>query len=298
MCEAAGVRIHLIDGTYELFRQHLAPRPGHVDEEGIEIGATRAVVQSMVALLERDATHLGVATDHVIESFRNDMWATYKTSAGMDPLLLAQFPLLEDALVALGVTVWPMVEYEADDALASAATVAAADLRVEQVLVCTPDKDLAQCVGGKIVQLDRRKEQLLDPGAVRAKFGVPPESIPDWLALVGDSADGFPGLPGFGAKTAAALLVRYGHIENVPDDPHDWNVPGLRGTDRLGATLHAGRKVAELFKDLATLRTDADVGAVDDWEWRGPRPEFADWCARFGWPKLAERAEKAAKGRR
>ncbi len=298
MCEAAGVRIHLIDGTYELFRQYLAPRPGHVDDEGVEVGATRAVVQSMVALLERDATHLGVATDHVIESFRNDMWDTYKTSAGVDPLLLAQFPLLEDALVALGVAVWPMVDYEADDALASAATVAAADTRVEQVLVCTPDKDLAQCVGGKVVQLDRRKEQLIDAAGVRAKFGVDPASIPDWLALVGDSADGFPGLPGFGAKTAAALLTRYGHIEAIPDDAREWDVSGVRGADRLAATLSTGRKVAELFKDLATLRTDANVGTVDDWEWHGPEPDFADWCARFGWPKLAERAEKAAKGRR
>jgi 5'-3' exonuclease len=298
MCQAAGVRVHLIDGTYELFRQHLAPRPGHRDDQGVEVGATRAVVQSMVALLERDATHLGVATDHVIESFRNDLWETYKTSAGMDPLLLVQFPLLEDALAALGVAVWPMVEYEADDALASAARVAAADARVEQVIVCTPDKDLAQCVGGKVVQLDRRKEQLLDVDAVRAKFGVPPESIPDWLALVGDTADGFPGLPGFGAKTAAAVLDRYAHIDEIPDDPRAWDVPGVRGVDRLAATLQAGRKVAELFKDLATLRTDADVGTVDDWQWRGPRAEFADWCARFGWPRLAERAEKAAKGRR
>src|SRR5205807_6597282 len=231
----------------------LAPRPGHMDPDGVEIGGTRSVVQSMLAMLEGGATHIGVATDHVIESFRNDLWETYKTSAGMDELLLAQFPILEDALVSLGVAVFPMVEYEADDALASASAVAAGDTRVEQVIICTPDKDLGQCVGGKVVQLDRRKDVLLDANGVRDKFGVPPESIPDWLALVGDSADGFPGLPGFGAKMAAALLARYGHLEAIPDDARAWEAPGVRGADRLAATLVAGRKVAELFKDLATL---------------------------------------------
>jgi 5'-3' exonuclease len=291
------VRVFLVDGTYELFRQFLAPRPGHMDPQGVEVGATRAVVSSMMGLLEEGATHLGVATDHVIESFRNDLWDTYKTSAGVDPLLLAQFPLLEDALGSLGVAVWAMVDYEADDALASAAAVGAADKRVEQVVICTPDKDLGQCVGGKIVQLDRRKETIIDVDGVRAKFGVPPDSIPDWLALVGDSADGFPGLPGFGAKTAASLLARYGHVEAIPDDARAWDIPGLRGTDRLGATLAAGRKVVELFKDLATLRTDADVGAVDDWEWNGPAADFADWCERFGSPRLAARATKLARAR-
>jgi 5'-3' exonuclease len=298
MCEARPVRVHLVDGTYELFRQFLAPRPGHVDPAGVEIGGTRSVVQSMLAMLEGGATHVGVATDHVIESFRNDLWETYKTSAGMEPLLLAQFPLLEDALSALGVAVWPMVEYEADDALASAARVGADDPRVDEVIICTPDKDLGQAVGGKVVQLDRRKDVLLDTDGVRAKFGVSPESIPDWLALVGDSADGFPGLPGFGAKTAAALLARYGHVEAIPDDAREWDVPGVRGADRLAATLTAGRKVADLFKDLATLRTDAAVGSVDDWEWRGARDDFGDWCVRFGWPKLAERAERLAAKRR
>jgi 5'-3' exonuclease len=298
MCEARPVRVHLVDGTYELFRQFLAPRPGHVDPAGVEIGGTRSVVQSMLTMLEGGATHVGVATDHVIESFRNDLWETYKTSAGMEPLLLAQFPLLEDALVALGVAVWPMVDYEADDALASAAKVAANDTRVDQAIICTPDKDLGQAVGGKVVQLDRRKDVLLDADGVRAKFGVPPESIPDWLALVGDSADGFPGLPGFGAKTAAALLARYGHLEAIPDDAREWNVPGVRGADRLAATLTAGRKVADLFKDLATLRTDAAVGTVDDWEWKGAQDDFGEWCVRFGWPRLAERAEKLAANRR
>jgi 5'-3' exonuclease len=287
--------VHLVDGTYELFRQHLAPRPGHKDDGGVEIGGTRSVVQSILVMLEGGATHVGVATDQIIESFRNDLWDTYKTGEGIDPELLGQFPLLEAALEALGVAVWPMVEYEADDALASAAAVAAADKRVEQVIICTPDKDLGQCVGGKVVQLDRRRDVLLDAEGVRAKFGVPPASIPDWLALVGDSADGFPGLPGFGAKTAAALLARYGHLEAIPDDGKEWDITGLRGTDRLAVTLQTGRKVAELFKDLATLRTDADVGAVDDWQWRGPRDDFGDWCARFGWPKLATRAQKAAR---
>ena len=288
------MRVHLVDGTYELFRQFLAPRPGHTDHDGIEVGATRAVVASMLTMLEDGATHLGVATDHVIESFRNDLWETYKTGEGIDPLLRDQFPLLEDALTALGATVWPMVEYEADDALGSAAVIAAADDRVEQVIICTPDKDLGQCVGGKVVQLDRRRDTLLDSEGVREKFGVPPASIPDWLALVGDSADGFPGLPGFGAKTAAALLARFGHIEAIPDDPRAWDVAGVRSADRLAATLSAGRAVAARFKDLATLRLDAPVGNVDDWEWRGPRPGFGDWCDRFGSPRLVERAAKLA----
>jgi 5'-3' exonuclease len=288
------VRVHLIDGTYELFRQFLAPRPGHKDADGTEVGATRAVVSSMLTLLEDGATHLGVATDHVIESFRNDLWETYKTGEGVDPLLKEQFPMLEDALTALGVTVWPMVDYEADDALASAAVVAAADDRVEQVIICTPDKDLGQCVGGKVVQLDRRRDTLLDADGVREKFGVPPASIPDWLALVGDTAEGFPGLPGFGAKTAAALLARFGHIEAIPADPQAWDVAGVRGAERLAATLAAGRAVAARFKDLATLRLDAPVGTVDDWQWRGPRPELGDWCVRFGSPRLAQRAAKLA----
>jgi 5'-3' exonuclease len=263
----------------------------------VEIGATRAVVASMLTLLEEGATHLGVATDQVVESFRNDLWETYKTGEGVDPELLAQFPLLEDALEALGVTVWRMLDYEADDALASAAAVAAADPRVDRVVVCTPDKDLGQCVGGKVVQLDRRRERFLDADGVREKFGVPPASVPDWLALVGDSADGYPGIPGFGAKTAAAVLARYGHLEAIPDDAADWDVPGVRGVDRLAATLRAARDVAALFKDLATLRLDADVGSVDEWEWRGPTPAFASWCERFGWPRLADRAEALARRR-
>ncbi len=289
--------VHLVDGTYEIFRQHYAPRPGHLDSDGIEIGATRGVVQSVFTMLQDGATHLGVATDHVIESFRNDMWPGYKSSAGMDPVLLAQFGWLEDALRALGVAVWPMVDVEADDALASAAVVAAADERVERVIICTPDKDLGQCVGGKVVQLDRRQDKLIDTDGVVAKFGVPAESIPDWLALVGDSADGFPGIPGFGAKSAATLLARYGHLEDIPADAADWDVP-LRGAAKLAATLVEQRAEADLFKRLATVRTDAEVGAVDDWEWTGPTDDFPAWCERFGWPKLADDAAVLAATRR
>ena len=292
------MQVHLVDGTYELFRQFLAPRPGHRDAEGIEVGATRAVLGSVLGMLESGATHLGVATDHVIPSFRNDLWADYKTGEGIDPELFAQFQMLEDALEAMGVAVWAMVDLEADDALASAALVAAEDPRVEQAIICTPDKDLGQCVGGKVVQLDRRKEILLDADGVRDKFGVFPESIPDYLALVGDSADGFPGLPGFGAKSAAALLQRYEHIETIPDDGRKWDVPGLRSVDRLAATLAAGREVAELFKVLAILRTDADVGTVDDWEWTGPTDALGAWCDRLGAPRLLNRAKALANTRR
>lgn len=289
--------VHLVDGTYEIFRQYYAPRPGHLDADGVEIGATRGVVQSVFTMLQDGATHLGVATDHVIESFRNDMWPGYKSSAGMDPLLLAQFDWLEDALRAMGVAVWPMVDVEADDGLASAAAVADADPRVERVIICTPDKDLGQCVGGKVVQLDRRQNKLIDRDGVIAKFDVPAESIPDWLALVGDSADGFPGLPGFGAKTAATLLARYGHLEDIPADAQDWDVT-VRGATKLASTLVSQRADAELFKKLATLRTDADVGTVDDWQWTGPTAEFRTWCQRFGWPRLADDARALADARR
>ena len=281
--------VHLVDGTYEIFRQYYAPRPGHLDSDGLEIGATRGVVQSIFTMLQDGATHLGVATDHVIESFRNDMWPTYKSSAGMDPLLLAQFGWLEDALRALGVAVWPMVDVEADDGMASAAAVADADPRVERVIICTPDKDLGQCVGGKVVQLDRRQDKLIDADAVIEKFGVPAESIPDWLALVGDSADGFPGIPGFGAKSAATLLAHYRHLEDIPTDAEDWAV-SVRGAPKLAATLAEQRAIADLFKTLATVRTDAYVGTVDDWRWAGPTPDFPAWCERFGWPRLADDA--------
>jgi 5'-3' exonuclease len=292
------MQVHLVDGTYELFRQFLAPRPGHRDANGVEVGATRAVMGSVLGMLEGGATHLGVATDHVIPSFRNDLWPGYKTGEGIDPELFEQFQLLEDGLDAMGVAVWPMVDLEADDALATSARIAAEDARVEQAIICTPDKDLGQCVGGKIVQLDRRKEVLLDADGIREKFGVDPESIPDYLALVGDTADGFPGLPGFGAKTAAALLRTYEHIEAIPDDSREWKVSGLRGVDRLAATLTAGREVAACFKVLATLRTDADVGTVDDWRWTEPKADFGDWCERLGAPRLLTRTNALARTRR
>jgi len=287
------VQVHVVDGTYELFRFYYAV-PEHIDGTGTDVGAARGVVRSMLELLENGATHIGVATDHVIESYRNALWPGYKTGSGIDPVLFTQFPLIEDALGALGVTVWPEIELEADDAMASAAAVAEADDRVERIFVCTPDKDLAQCVRDpRIVQLDRRKGQLVDEAGVRAKFGVPPESIPDWLALVGDSADGFPGLPGWGAKSAAVVLARYGHIAEIPDSHLAWDVE-VRGALKLAGTLAEQRELAELFLSLATLRTDGKVGAVDDWRWRGPTPDFAAWAERLGQPGLVARAERAA----
>jgi 5'-3' exonuclease len=290
------VRVHLVDGTYELFRYYFA-LPGHLDADGMEVDAVRGVLGSVLALLEEGATHVGVATDHIIESFRNDLWPGYKTSAGIDPALLAQFPLLEDALRALGVTVWAMVEVEADDALGAAARVAADDPRVEQVVICTPDKDLAQCVADpRVVQLDRRQGRVFDEAAVKEKFGVAPESIPDWLALVGDNADGFPGLRGWGAKSAATVLARYEHLDAIPDDPGAWDV-AVRGAPKLAAALVDGRKEVELFRTLATLRTDTPVGTVDDWRWRGPTADLERWSERLGAPDLLTRARKAADGR-
>src|SRR5215510_11953629 len=290
------MQVHLVDGTYELFRQFLAPRPGHRDDDGIEVGATRAVVTSVLGMLEEGATHLGVATDHVIESFRNDLWPTYKTGEGIDPLLTAQFPMLEDALEALGVAVWAMVEQEADDALAAAAHVAANDTRVEQVIICTPDKDLGQCVGGKVVQLDRRRDILLDADGVRAKFGVSPASIPDLLALVGDSADGFPGLPGWGAKSAAAVLRRWGHLEDIPADPVTWDA-GVRGAAKLNMVLRDQFELALLFRRIATVETDAPVSDnVDELEWTGPPDPaaYASMCEKLGAPGLVGRAKAVA----
>jgi len=290
------VDTHLVDGTYELFRHYYAV-PEHLDPDGTDVGAVRGVVRSMLELLESGATHVGVATDHVIESFRNELWGGYKTGDGIDPVLKAQFPLLEDALRALGIAVWAEIELEADDALASAAAVAAADARVERVVICTPDKDLAQCVADpRVVQLDRRKRQLIDEAGVREKFGVPPESIPDWLALVGDSADGFPGLPGWGAKSAAAVLARYRHVADIPGSARDWDVD-VRGAAKLAATLAEQRELAELFLVLATLRRDGDVGSVDSWEWAGPTDGFDAWAERLGQPELVRRAERVASRR-
>ncbi len=286
------MQVHLVDGTYELFRYHFAPNNRDPD-----LGATRGVVGSLLRLVAEGATHVGVATDHVIESFRNDLWPGYKTSAGMPPELLAQLPLVEEAVAAAGFSVWPMVELEADDALATAAGVAAADPRVERVVICTPDKDLGQCVGGKVVQLDRRNQRVLDADGVREKFGVPPASIPDYLALVGDSADGFPGVPGWGAKTVAAVLARYGHLESIPAAPGRWDVPGLRGAPKLAASLAEHLDEAYLFRRIATLETDAAVGTVDDWRWTGPTDGFSELCARLGDTRLAERASALARRR-
>ena len=290
------MNVHLVDGTYELFRAFYAKVPGHLDPDGVEVGAVRGVVTSLAMMLEDGATHVGVATDHVIESFRNDLWDGYKTGDGIDPELRSQFPLLEDALAAFGFTVWAMVEQEADDALAAAARVAADDSRVEQAVICTPDKDLGQCVGGKIVQLDRRNRKLLDSAAVREKFGVDPESIPDYLALVGDTADGFPGLPGWGAKSAAAVLGHYGHIEAIPDDPTRWEVV-VRGAAKLADTLSQLHDAALHFRVLATLRTDAEVGAVDDWLWEGPGDRAAEWSARLNSGALLNRMVALAAAR-
>ena len=290
------MRVHLLDGTYELFR-HFFAVPSRRDPGGTEVGAVRGVLGTVLTILEDGATHLGVATDHVIESFRNDLWPGYKTSAGVDPNLLAQFPLLEEAIEALGIRVWAMVDQEADDALAAAAEHAAADRRVEQVLICTPDKDLAQCVAeSRVVQLDRRNRRLFDEGGVREKFGVGPASIPDWLALVGDSADGFPGLPGWGAKSASVVLGRYEHLESIPEHAGVWEV-AVRGAAKLAATLVEQRDLAMLFRDLATLRTDAPVGAVDDWRWRGATPALDEWAQRLGAPGIVARARRLAERR-
>jgi len=273
--------VYLIDGTYELFRHYFAV-PSAKDDAGREVGAVRGVLTSLLGMMRAGETYIGVATDHVIESFRNAMWAGYKTSAGVPADLLAQFPLLEEALMALGVTVWPMVEFEADDALASAATLAAADARVDRVLVCTPDKDLAQAVSGtRVVQMDRRARSVRDEAGVVAKFGVPPVSIPDYLALVGDSSDGYPGLPGWGAKSAAAVLARFGHLENIPADWTTWAVNASRPA-ALAATLAREREHAFLFRELARLRTDLPLFSdVDQLRWAGPTPAFADWGQRL-----------------
>jgi 5'-3' exonuclease len=268
------VEIHLIDGTYELFR-HFYAVPHARDAEGREVGSVRGVLASLLGMLKGGATHIAVATDHVIESFRNSLWAGYKTGEGIDPGLLAQFPLLEDVLSAAGIVVWPMVEFEADDALASAAAAAADNPQVERVILCTPDKDLAQCVRGtRVVQLDRRTGMIRDENAVIQKFGVRPESIPDYLGLVGDAADGFPGLPGWGAKSTAAVLAKFVHLESIPHDSRDWQVNAAHA-DNLAATLVRQWEDALLFRTLATLRTEIQL--LDDVErlrWKGPTPAF------------------------
>jgi len=273
--------VYLIDGTYELFRHYYA-LPSARDADGREIGAVRGVLASVLGMINGGATHVGVATDHVIESFRNRLWPGYKTSAGIEPDLLAQFPLLEEALSALGIATWPMVEFEADDALAAAAAAAARDARVDRVLICTPDKDLAQCVRGtRIVQMDRRRRTIRDEAGIVEKFGVPPASIPDYLALVGDAADGYPGLAGWGAKSTAAVLSRYGHIESIPPDWRSWQVNAANAF-ALAQTLARERDRAFLFRDLATLRSDIPLfESVDDLSWKGPTPAFAPLAARL-----------------
>jgi 5'-3' exonuclease len=273
--------VYLIDGTYELFRHYYA-LPSARDVDGREIGAVRGVLASVLGMINGGATHVGVATDHVIESFRNRLWPGYKTSAGVEPDLLAQFPLLEEALSALGIATWPMVEFEADDALAAAAAAAARDARVDRVLICTPDKDLAQCVRGtRIVQMDRRRRTIRDEAGIIEKFGVPPASIPDYLALVGDAADGYPGLAGWGPKSTAAVLARYGHIESIPPDWRTWQVNAANAC-ALAQTLAHERDRAFLFRDLATLRSDIPLfESVDDLSWNGPTPAFAPLAARL-----------------
>jgi 5'-3' exonuclease len=275
------VNIYLIDGTYELFRYYYA-LPSAKGPDGVETAAVRGVVGSVLGLINGGVTHLAVATDHVIESFRNQLWRGYKTSAGIEPDLLAQFHPLEDALRALGVVVWPMVEFEADDALASGAMLAARDARVERVVICTPDKDLGQSVRGtRVVQLDRRRNVTRDEAGVVAKFGVPPDSIPDYLALVGDAADGYPGLRGWGPKSAAAVLAKFGKIESIPADVRAWHVNAANAA-ALSATLERERTQAMLFKRLATLRSDIPLfTSVDDLEWHGPTPAFEKLAAQL-----------------
>jgi 5'-3' exonuclease len=283
------LNIHLIDGTYELFRHYYA-LPSARDADGREVAAIRGVVASVLGMIGEGATHIAVATDKVIESFRNELWPGYKTGEGIEPDLLAQFPVLEDVLSAAGLVVWPMVEFEADDALAAGANISARDVRVEQVIICTPDKDLAQCVRGtRIVQLNRRTRVTYDEAGVIAKFGVPPPSIPDYLALVGDSADGYPGLPGWGAKSSAAVLAKFAHLESIPADSREWRVNATNASG-LAATLVRERERALLFRTLATLRTDIPLfDNVEELQWKGPTPAFA---------AIAERLEAAGGGTR
>ncbi len=290
--------VHLVDGTYELFRQYYG-QPSRQSDTGQEIGAVRGVLLSLLGMMAEGATHVGVATDHVVESFRNDLWPGYKTGEGIDPQLRSQFETLEWAIEALGLKVWPMVELEADDALASAAATAAAQPTVRRVIICTPDKDLAQCVvGERVVQLDRRKNVVTDEEGVWAKYGVGPDSIPDWLALVGDSADGFPGLAGWGKRSASVVLAHYGTLDAIPDRVADWDPTvreGLRGAASLATRLAEERELALLFREVATLRRDQDLlDRVDTLQWRGPTTEFEEVCRMLRDPRLAERAQAVA----
>lgn len=289
------MKIYLIDGTYELFRHYFA-LPSSTDSKGQEIAASRGVLTSVLSLIESGATHIGVATDHVVESFRNELYDGYKTSEGVPEELLSQFPILEEMLMAMGVKVWPETYFEADDALAAAALKAAKDKRVEQVLICTPDKDLAQCVSGtRVVQLDRRRDVLRDEAGVVEKFGVKPASIPDYLAVVGDTADGYPGLRGWGEKAAGAVFSQYPHLEDVPKDWQKWN-PAIRKARPLSETLFANWNDALLFRTLATLRFDAPVfDSINELQWKGPGAGFEECCRRIKADGLLDRARKAAK---
>ena len=293
----AEVIVHLIDGTYELFRHFYGSRRARNGEDS-PWGGVRGVLHGVLEIFETGGTHLGVATDHIIESFRNLLWRGYKTGAGIDPVLWNQFHPLEDGLAAMGVAVWPMVELEADDALASAAMLAATDARAEKICIWTPDKDLAQCViGDRVVQIDGRRKVIRDAAAVQEKYGVQPESIPDYLALVGDTADGYPGLPGFGAKSSAAVLRRFSHIEAIPADGAEWRA-GIGNSGTLARVLNEQRDLAMLFRTLATLRTDAPLFAsVDELEWRGPTADFAKFAESIGAAELIARAERVARGR-
>lgn len=286
--------VYLVDGTYELFRYFFAV-PSSKDAQGEEISAVRGVLTSIFSMIEDGATHIGVATDHVVESFRNQLYPGYKTAEGVDPALLSQFPILEEALDAMGVCVWPMVEFEADDALASAALQASQDERVERVYICTPDKDLSQSVAGtRVVQLDRRREQIRDEAGVFEKFGVKPSSIPDYLALVGDTADGFPGIAGWGEKAASAVLSQYGHLEDIPRDWGQWPA-SLRRSRALAESLFGSWGDALLFRVLATLRTNVPVfDAVEDLRWSGPRDSFKKFCERMKATALYRRVVAAA----
>jgi 5'-3' exonuclease len=268
------LKIYLIDGTYELFRHYYA-LPSARDANGREVAAVRGVLASVLGMIKEGAAHVAVATDHIVESFRNDLWADYKTSEGVEPDLLAQFPLLEEVLSAAGIVVWPMVEFEADDALAAGAARAALNEKVEQVVICTPDKDLAQCVRGtRTVQLNRRTRVIIDEIGVIQKFGIPPASIPDYLALVGDTADGYPGLAGWGAKSSAAVLGKFGHLESIPKDSRDWGVK-ITSANTLVETLRRDWDKAILFRQLATLRTDIKLfDDVDELRWKGPTPAY------------------------
>ena len=281
--------VYLVDGTYELFRHYYA-LPSARDADGREVAAARGVLASMLGMIKGGATHIAVATDHIIESFRNDLWADYKTGEGIEPDLLAQFPLLEEMLSAAGIMVWPMVEFEADDALAAAAAALAPEGRVEQIIICTPDKDLAQCVQGvRVVQLNRRTNTKLDEGAIIAKFGVKPESIPDYLALVGDTADGYPGLPGWGAKSSAAVLAKFAHLESIPDDIREWRV-NVANAGALNATLRREWDRALLFRRLATLRTDIKLfDDADQLRWKGPADGFEALAAKLDAAKTESR---------